>query len=434
MKPGSAMGRHILVLNRFDQQAGCRYTDYIDHRANRVSYITTSSARTGVAAESAESVAVVDDLAQWTEVSGLAEHIVARFGPIDHIVALFERDLETAAALRGLLGVKGPTLADAARVRDKAVMKELVAALGLRVPRYVDTSSAGQVREFAGETGFPVVLKPRDGSGCQGIYLINSAASLADTLAVPMPDYVCEEFITGVMYQVDGVIQGGFVRMLRASRVLNSCLDYALGDWFGSVANDDFDLEQRFVGYSQLVLGALGVRDSVFHLEVFAVEPSGPGEYDGLVFLEAAARPGGAEVPAIWREVYQADLLDIAVRLQLDEILSLPLSDLTGKAGGYLLMPEPPMKPSRVRSVVSLIDRVPTMYAEVLPEQGTILNGTGGPKETGGRFRFQAASGQEIEQAIAQVLLGYRLEWEPVAGHDVHVVRPAGRVQSVARP
>lgn len=433
MNRETTTGRHILILNRFDQEVGCRYANYIDHSADRVSYISTRSGRGGVDADLAETTAIVDDLANWTAVSGLAEEIVASFGPLDHVVALFERDQEIAAALRGLLGVAGPGPADIARVRDKVTMKDLVAAVGLRVPRFVDVSSPDRVREFAEETGFPIVLKPRDGSGSQGIYLINSSVSLAETLATPMPGYLCEEFITGVMYQVDGAIQDGIVRVLRASRVLNSCLDYALGASFGSVANDDTDLERRLFGYSEMVLGAVGVRDSVFHLEVFVVDPSGFGEYDGLVFLEVAARPGGAEVPAVWREVYGLDLLDIAVRLQLGETPALPQLDLTGRAGGYLLMPEPATKPCRVRSVVSLIDRVPTMYAEVLPEPGAILNGTGGPKETGGRFRFRAASGQEIEQAIKQVLADYRLDWEPVTDH-VQVVRPVGRVQSVARP
>jgi ATP-grasp domain len=432
---GESTERRILVLNRFDSGVGCDYVGYIDHRANRVSYVTTRAGRSGVDAEAAQMVAVVDDLANWSAVSSLAEEIVARFGPLDHVVALFERDQETAAGLRELLGIPGPRRSDVAAVRDKVRMKERVAAAGLRVPRFVAARSARDVHELAGETGFPVVLKPRDGSGSQGIYLINSAASLDEALAMPLHDYECEEFVTGVMYQIDGVVQDAVVRVLRASRVLNSCLDYALGEWFGAVANDDSDLEARFVGYCEAVLAALGVRDSVFHLEVFAVEPAGPGPYDGLVFLEAAARPGGAEVPAIWREVYGIDLLEIAVRLQIGERPApvLPV-DLSGRAAGYLLIPEPASKPCRVRSVTSLIGDVPAMYAEVLPEPGAILNGTGGPKETGGRYRFRAGSAQEIEDAIRRVLADYRLDWEPVTDRTIDVVRPVGRAQSVSLP
>lgn len=290
MNAPAAAGRHILVLNRFDQGVGCDYTAYIDHTTDRVAYLVPPAGISGVDAGTAETVVVVDDLADWLAVSERACDIVRRFGPVDHVVALFERDLETAAALRELLGVSGPRPEDIARVRDKVPMKQLVASAGLRVPRFVEAREPEQVRRLAAECGFPVVLKPRDGSGSQGIYLINSPGSLEETLALPLENYVCEEFVSGTMYQVDGVIQDGTVRVLRAFRLLNTCLDYALGDSFGSVAADDPELERRLTGYSEVVLSALGVRSSVFHLEVFTVDPTGPGEYDGLVFLEVAAR------------------------------------------------------------------------------------------------------------------------------------------------
>lgn len=442
MNQESTVGRHILVLNRFDREVGCRYTEYIDHATDRVAYLTSVAGRSGVDAESAETVAVVGDLADWSAVSELARGIEARHGRFDHVVALFERDLETAAALRELLGVPGQRPDEVRRVRDKLTMKQLVAAAGLRVPRFTDADSAEQVLRFADEIGYPVVLKPRDGSGSQGIVLVHSRASLEETLASPMAGYECEEFVTGAMYQVDGIVVAGTVRVLRAFRLLSTCLDYALGEPFGSVASDDTVLEKRLVGYSELVLDALGVRNSVFHLEVFVVDPQGRAEadggdheYDDLVFLEVAARAGGAELPHLWREVYGLDLLDVAVRLSLGETPALPEGDgPAGGAGGYLLMPEPPTRPCRVLSATSLIDRVPAMYAEVLPEPGSILNGTGGAKETGGRYRFRADTGQDVERAIRQVLAEYRLDWEPVVDQDVTVLRVAGRAQSVARP
>lgn len=434
MNDRATTGRHILILNRFDQGAGCDYTAYIDHTADRVAYLVSTAGLSGVDAEAAETVAVVDDLADWAAVSELARDVVRRFGPVGHVVALFERDLEVAAALRELLGIPGPRPDDIARVRDKVPMKQLVASAGLRVPRFVEAYAPEQVRRFAAECGFPVVLKPRDGSGSQGVYLINSPGSLEETLASPLENYVCEEFVRGTMYQVDGVIQDGTVRVLRAFRLLNTCLDYALGDSFGSVAADDPELERRLTGYSEVALDALGVRSSVFHLEVFAVDPTGPGEYDGLVFLEVAARAGGAELPHIWRDVYRLVLLEVATRMTLGESPVLAPLDPAGEAGGYLLIPEPPVRPCRVLSTTSLLDRVPEMYAEILPEVGAILNGTGGAKETGGRYRFHASSGHRIELAIRRVLAEYRLDWEPVEDQDLPVFRVAGRAQSVARP
>lgn len=426
------MSRHILVLNRFDARRGCRYTRYVDHTVDRVAYLSTAAHVDGVDSAAAEAVVTVTDLGDHAEAIAHARDLVARFGAFDHVVALYERDLDLAAELRAALGVPGPLPDHVRKVRDKVTMKELVAAAGVRVPRFVSAESADDVLRLADEVGFPVVLKPRDGDGSQGIILVNSRRSLVAAIESLPAGYMCEEFVDGTMYQVDGVVDhSGAVRALRSSRLLNTCLDYALGDPFGSVANDDADLEGRLVGYSEQVLAALDVRGSVFHLEVFVVD--GAEAPDDIVFLEVAARAGGAEVPHIWREVYGQDLLEIAVRLAVGEDPPVTSVDMAGDAGGYLLMPEPPTRPCRVVDVVSLIDRIPVMYDEDLPEVGSVMDGTGGPAENGGRYRFRAGTGKEIQAAIEQVIAEYELKWEPL--QDGHTsARALGRVQSVVRP
>lgn len=444
------MGRHILIINRFDKALGCRYDRYIDHSVDRVAYITTATGKEAVVPESAETMATVDDLGDWSAVQRSAREIVARFGPVDHVVALYENDLDTAAALRELLNVPGAGPEEVRRVRDKVTMKTLVADAGLRVPRFTVADSSDAIRRFVASCGFPVVLKPRRGADSQGIILVESPAALEEVLSAPLPDYECEEFITGVMYQVDGVAQDGTVRVLRSSRLLNTCLEYALGGPFGSVANDDADLERRLFGYAQRVLEALGMKTGAFHLEVFHTGPvadavarpagasNGSDEYDDLVFLELGARAGGAEIPHLWRDIYGLDLHELSIRLHLGEAPAMHHIDVAGEVGGYLLMPEPPTRPCRVLHVESLIDRIPEIYAELLPPPGAILDGTGGCKETGGRYRFRARSSREIEQAIRTVVAEYKLDWEPLLAADGHTarshVRPIGRAQSVKRP
>jgi hypothetical protein len=424
------MGRHILVVNRFDPGLGCRYDRFIDHRVDRVAYITTAAGRGTVPEELAEAVAVVDDLGDHAAVETEARAIAGGFGAFDHVVALYELDLGLGALLRQRLGVAGPRPEDVLRVRDKVLMKSLVAAAGLRVPRFIAVDRAEDVRAFVAEVGFPVVLKPRDGADSQGIVLVHTAVALEAVLAAPLVNHVCEEFITGVMFQVDGVAQDGEVRVLRSSRLLNTCLEFALGGPFGSVSNDDAALERRLVGYTERVLAALRMPTGVFHLELFLTGEPGDG-YADLVFLELGARAGGAEIPHLWRDVYGMDLHEIAVRLALGETPSTHAIDVGGDAVGYLLMPEPPVRPCRVLEARSLVGEVPELYAESLAPAGAVLDGTGGCKEVGGRFRFRAASAGAVERAIREVVDRYELRWEPLPDHERRVSRPVGRAQSV---
>jgi len=426
------MGRHILVINRFDNDSG-RYHRYVDHTVDRVSYLTTRSALGPLRPELAQAVVLVEDLADWDEVHARVLEIVARHGAVDHVLALSEFDLELGASVRGLLGVQGPGTQEIRRVRDKVVMKELVSAAGLRVPAFTAVENADTVRSFVTVHGFPVVLKPRRGWDSQGVFLLGSWPSLEKVLTTqPLTDYECEEFVDGQMYQVDGLAHDGVVRISRSSRLLNTCLEFSLGGQFGSVSNPDAHIEKRLARYAQRIVSALGMGTSAFHLEVFQTE------HDDLVFLEIGARVGGAQIPFLWREVYGVDLHELWVRTLLGEAPDLPTLDVTGEAAGYLLMPEPPRRPCRVLGARSLLGRVPGLYAEVLPPPGAILDGTGGCRETAGRYRFRAPTAADVEQAIRRVAAEHTLTVVPLPVEPETTLpaprRAIGRTQSVALP
>ena len=433
------MGQHVLVINRFDSELG-RYHAYIDHQANAVAYITTEAGAHPIDQEQAETVFTVEDLANWEDVIGRSHQIVHQFGAFDHVIALSEFDLELGARLREVLDVPGPTPDDIRRVRDKVTMKRLVSEAGLRAPRFIVVDSPGSVRRFVEGSGFPVVLKPRDGWDSQGVILVRSEHALDEVLATQaLAGYECEEYVAGEMYHVDGLAQDGTVRVVRASRLLATCLDFALGTPFGSVSNDDADLERRLASYAQRVVNALQIGTSAFHLEVFRTPDAmpavgaAPSEHDDLVFLEIGARVGGAQIPYIWRQVYRLDLVESWVRMLMGENPVLPRID-HAPAAGYLLMPEPPVRPCRVLGVTPLIQRIPGMYAELLPAPGKVLDGTGGCKETGGTYRFRAATSRQVERAIRRVVAEYRLDYEPLLPEEQGPPRAperSGRVQAL---
>src|SRR5579875_745166 len=432
------MRRHILVINRFDNESG-RYHRYIDHAAHAVSYITNRSGARPVDHAVAEAVVTVDDLSDYEEVQRQAKVLAGRYGDFDCVLALSEFDIELGAVLRELLKVRGPDSVDVRRWRDKVTMKELLAAAGLRVPRFRLVTSPGEIREFAAEVGFPVVLKPRAGWDSQGIFVVKSPVTLDSLIETEQLDqYECEEFIQGQMYHIDGVAQNGRVRTMRSSRLTATCLDFALGNVFGSVANDDAHLEDRLRSYTQQVVDALRMGTSAFHLELFRTPvPAGyEGTHGDLVFLEIGGRVGGAQIPYIWRDVYGIDLVETWVRMILGDSPDLPDVGVGTEAGGYLLMPEPPVRPCRVLSVARQMGEIPTLYAEVLPSPGDVLSGTGGAKETAGRYRYRAPSSAPIEAAIDATVAGYRLDWEPLPDDHagVQVKRASGRVQSVVLP
>ncbi|MGC5052056.1 ATP-grasp domain-containing protein [Micromonospora sp. DT48] len=412
------MSRHILILNRWSNEFG-EYHRYVDHRSNRVAYLTTPAGREPLDEQLAEAIVTLPDLGDTAAVTTHAKELATRYGPFDHVIALSEFDLETAAELRAVLDVPGKTMAEVLKVRDKLVMKQHIEQAGLRVPAYGPANSVEQVRDLVRRVGLPIVLKPRAGADSQGVFVCRTEAELDSLLAdESFTDYEGEQFVEGGLYQVDGVVQGGRLLIVRSWQCLAGCLDFAQGTPFGSVANDDAEFERRVVSYTERVLAALGITDDVFHLEFFRTDaPIDDDEHADMVFLEIGARAGGGQVRFVWRDVYGVDLIDASVKLHIGAELKLPQMDL-GTVAGYLMMPEPPVRPAVVHSVGSLLGRVPDLFDETLPPPGAILNGTGGARHTAGTFRFRAPTADRVKQAISQAAELYELSWSPAQAED----------------
>ena len=81
----------------------------------------------------------------------------------------------TAARLRERFGVPGMSVDAVRGFRDKQLMKERVAAAGLRVPRAIRVRTTSEVRAAAERIGYPLVLKPIAGAGSADTYKVEDA-------------------------------------------------------------------------------------------------------------------------------------------------------------------------------------------------------------------------------------------------------------------
>jgi biotin carboxylase len=409
------MPRHILVINRADNVFGA-YQNYIDHDADRVAYVVDRTGSRPIDHERAEAVIELEDLSDRATVTRAAVALEAAHGPFDRLIAQSEFDLELAAEIRGRLGVSGTTAQSVLLVRDKVVMKRAIDAAGLRVPYHEPVETTAQVREFVAEHGLPLVIKPRCGADSQGVHIVRSRRELERVLALLDPAGAeCEELIEGELLHIDGLVVSGQVRAVRGSRCIGTCLDFARGLPFASVGNDDLELEHRVRAYAATAAETLELENEAFHLEAFrtATRPDPSDPFGDLVFLELGARAGGGQVRHVWREVYGIDLVGEAVRAQLGDPVSVAPVDPAGELGGYVMIPQPRLLPCRVRGASSLVDTIASCYAEDIPAPGTILDGHGGARDTGGCFRFRAGTRAEIVAGIDAALVGYRLDYEP---------------------
>ena len=103
--------------------------------------------------------------------------------------------------------------------RDKKVQQELVRAAGHRAVRQAGGGKFSEVEEFLRTEEFPVVLKPTDSAGSDGVKLCHNfeeAKAHFDHLLVVEAvnggyntEVLCQEFLRGKEYVVDTVSRDG---------------------------------------------------------------------------------------------------------------------------------------------------------------------------------------------------------------------------------
>ena len=92
-------------------------------------------------------------------------HDWVRGHAIDQVLCNWEPLMMCAARLNERFGLPGMSVDTVRGFRDKQLMKERVAAAGLRVPRAQRVRSVADVRRAVEVTGYPAIIKPISGAG-----------------------------------------------------------------------------------------------------------------------------------------------------------------------------------------------------------------------------------------------------------------------------
>lgn len=223
-------------------------------------------------------------------------HAWLRGRHVDRVLANWEVLVLTAARLRERFGLPGMSLDTVRGFRDKQLMKQRVAAAGLRVPRALRVRTVAEAHAAAEAVGYPLILKPIDGAGSADTYRLDSAEQLPGVLAAMrhVEEASCEEFIEGEEFTFDTVCIAGKPAITNVCQYLPPPLIARTQEWISPVIITVRDLEQpRLASGIKLghgVLAALGMGDGFTHMEWFR---KADGE---AVFGEIGCRPGGAHL------------------------------------------------------------------------------------------------------------------------------------------
>ncbi|WP_035059851.1 ATP-grasp domain-containing protein [Andreprevotia chitinilytica] len=381
-----------------------RYEDFIDHDEHTVSYLVNQRGLSGVTAPAGSyNLYLFDSLSDADAYRPVLDAITQAEGQIDRLIVFSEGLQDVVAQLRGEYDIPGNGPEQNRLGRDKLVMKEKVAAAGLRVPRFTSIR-AGQVDDalaFAVEAGYPLILKPVDGQSSAGVQKLDNEAQLrAAITALPAQiPHDLEEFIDGELFHVDGLINAqGQVNFVVPSRYVNTCLDFTFGAPLGAaMIAPGSELYEAVCRFSVQCIEAIGLRGCPFHLELFH---SRHGE---LVFLEVGARVGGADVPYVIDKTTGVNLFGEWLRMIMGEEASVLAS--IHAVGGWLMFPRPDGLPLRVEAVSDFEGQLASLYRQLVPQLGEVIEHEEGYcSMQSGRFLFCADSAERVEQDMQRVM------------------------------
>jgi len=211
--------------------------------------------------------------------------------------------------------------------RDKKVQQELIKAAGIRSVR----QAAGKewndtVEKFLKSETYPVVLKPTDSAGSDGVKLCHNFEeakehfhALFEVEAVNggfNTEVLCQEFLRGKEYVVDTVSRDGEHKTCAIWVYDKRPANGAAFVYFGMVPIDTSTQEAKLlVNYCNRVLDALELKNGPSHAEII-LTASGPC----LVELNCRAQGGDGN----WQQLAQAltggySQVDAAVDAYLDK-------------------------------------------------------------------------------------------------------------------
>lgn len=221
---------------------------------------------------------------------------------IDRVLSNWEPTVLLAARMRERWGIPGMRVDAVTGFRDKQLMKERVAAAGIRVPksaRVVRTSASATIaaiREAADRVGFPLIIKPIAGAGSADTHRCRDRAEL--DAAIKQSNHVretsVEEYIEGEEFTYDTICIDGRPAYENVAQYLPKPLEARSEEWISPVIITVRDLHQAKIqtglALGREVLTALGMGDGFTHMEWFYT-PKGEA-----VFGEIGCRPGGARL------------------------------------------------------------------------------------------------------------------------------------------
>jgi hypothetical protein len=265
-------------------------------------------------------VAYVTDTHDSKQLIEAARRLQQKHGPLNKVVTTQETLLQAVAQTVETLGLEGITVATVQRALDKSLLKATLEQAGIATPRSRVITCESEARSFLDQVGYPIVLKPLNGSGGLATWCVRDGPQLELGLELTKPSsthpLLAEEFFRGEELCIDTITIANEPRFYSICCYRPSILEAVENpaiQWRCVMPRDLGDRRyERFVAGGLAAVRALSVGDAMTHMEGFLNESGQP------CFIDATLRPAGARIAPMLAFAYDIDPYFVWARLMLD--------------------------------------------------------------------------------------------------------------------
>lgn len=323
-----------------------------------------------------------------------------------------------AAKAAAQLGLPGPDPAAVARCRDKRSQRSALASGGVPVPAFAAAGTPEEAAVAAAVIGFPVVVKPADGTGSRGVRLCRDAAEVHDHAAgllasgrdergqAAVPAVLVEEYVSGPELSVETF--GTEVVGVTAKHLGPPPSFVETGHDFPAVAS----LGGEPAGsVAVAALEALGLGFGPAHTEV-RLGSRGP------VVIEVNPRLAGGRIPTLVRLATGIDLVAATVDAAIGR--PAPLSEPgPGHASIRFLVCDRAGRVRRTAGVAAAASVPGVVDVGIAVRAGQRVGGTGSFLDRVGHVITAAPTGEAARAAAVEALAVLQLDVDADVDADV---------------
>lgn len=289
--------------------------------ARRVMFVCGSAS--GEALRCADAIKNLDDVTLEIFIGDTKDLIKTAnsFGNVYRIVTAQETLLAAVAEANEALGLHAMSSEVVARTLDKSKLKSTLRQAGVRTPQDKTINCAEDARRFVEEVGFPIVLKPLNGSGALTTFRVTNEEELSHVLEFVAPPVIAETYVDGQELCFDTVTIANepqcYAVCCYDPPILNALEDPATR-WRCVMPRDLTDYKP-FIEQGLAAVRALQVGNAITHMEGF-INAFGPAG-----FIDATLRPAGARIGPMFGFAHDVDPYRVWARVAVDDTFDRPL-------------------------------------------------------------------------------------------------------------